>query len=85
MSSRIRSGALMMSALVPASAHIVTGPLTAGDAAFALGPERRRRAAELRLQLGREILGVGVVQIPDKRVAALRRWRVEVRDQRRAS
>ena len=43
---------------------------------------RSARGAELRLQLGREILRVGVLEINDLRVAALRGRRVEVGDQR---
>ena len=39
-------------------------------------------SAELRLELGGQVLGVGIVQVHDERVAALRRRRIEVRDHR---
>ncbi len=72
----------MMSAFVPASAQIVTGPLDAGDPPSAGAAGAAAPAAELRLQLRREVFGVGVVQVPDQGVAALGRRHVEMRDQR---
>src|SRR6185503_16114037 len=68
----------------------------AGVRPYRHGAARRRRrafgrrggwaapagAAELRLQLRREVFGVGIVEISDQRVAAFGRRRVEMRNQR---
>ena len=88
MSWRMRSGALITSAFVPASAQIETGPVAAFSAARArrgrLAPRAARPSgrAELGLELAREVHRVRVVQILDQRVAALRGRRIEMRDQR---
>ena len=78
----ILGGAVMMSALVDSSAQMLISPFSVGGAALAAVAGRAGRLLlVLALQLGREILGVGVAQVAHAGVAAFLQGRVEVRDQ----